>query len=244
MTNTHFIGKPEPHAVDRLTARKGYKVVALRYNANTNTVETVSPHYPDVSFPLSADSVCAFNHKDFIECPCGFYAYKTIDKAGIHWEQECRSFINFFVVEVALSGKVLVAENGYKASHQRITQVFLNNCWNCSGNSSGFALHDNGFLIPSCSKCSPENLSKEQFSILFSPHGFAPVKVESPQNSADDTHSAPDAEEPNVDQVKKAIDTLSSEGRIGDIDDIILYAQRSMFQGLDFTDMTDNQEGH
>lgn len=241
MTNTNFIGKTHTPTIDRLSARQGYKVVAFLYDEQNQSIRTVSPHYPEKSFPLSADSACRYGHTDFVECGCGFYAYKTAEQALQHWVKECHSIFNFYIIEVALSGQVIVADNGYKASHQRVTKIFMSKCWNCEKVGEGFALHDEGFLVTACFSCARNVVNSGQFSQLFSPEGYRPIQIFSSPDF-NDVESLLQPEQA-TEKIKTAISLLSKQGRNQDIDDVILHAKQSMFDGMFSDTEFDLEEG-
>jgi hypothetical protein len=67
---------------------------------------------------------------NFLKCNCGFYAYRTTEAAGIHQQHETNSDNNI-VIEVALSGLVIIAEHGYRAERQRVARVIMGRCRQC-----------------------------------------------------------------------------------------------------------------
>lgn len=85
----------------------------------------------DFTFGLDADAKCRFSrHKaPEPECECGFYAAPA-DKIS-HFGYEG------VTLQVELSGRVIIADLGYRAEHQRVVGVLLPPCRMCGGEATG-----------------------------------------------------------------------------------------------------------
>lgn len=165
MTNTRFIGKPFT-IEDSLSTVKGFKVVSIIQHAASQSLSLLPPHHQDSSFNFSDSCLCKKSdrkrHK-FLKCDCGFYAYRTMSAAANH--QTCETDTDTStVIEVALSGLVVMAEHGFRAEKQRLTKIVMGDCRKCSGkNAETFVTVDgidkldaSGFnnLIAVCHNCS------------------------------------------------------------------------------------------
>jgi len=233
MTNTRYIGQVVSHqTTDRLSARIGYKVVGVWTGSEDGVMKVVPPHFSENSFDLSADSKCS-GHKDYASCSCGFYAYSTVESTISHWRNECGGFANLAIVQVALSGDVVVAENGYRASHQRIKRILMPHCWNCSAAGVRFVYHESKFLVAGCEACSANvnSISFADFATQHSPTGFNPVEVLS---AADIGAEALNflAPESHSEKAIEAITQLATMGRLDLINDIINHGNTKLNESL------------
>lgn len=234
MTNTHYIGQVNnSDKVDRISPRLGYKVVALHFDKKGD-LKVVPPHFIENEFDFSADSECRTNHKNFDNCSCGFYAYNNVPGVIDHWKNACGGYSNQVIVEVALSGDVVVAEKGYRASHQRIRRVVMPPCWNCEKNAGTTLLrHQQDFIVAGCDECVSSIkglegiISFNEFSEKYSPEGFAPVKVSSVKDFQTEALLLLMPEK-TVNDVTDLIDKLVASGRLDLVDQIIGHANRSL----------------
>jgi hypothetical protein len=156
MTNTRLIGGVEkfsPSSENRPYV--GYKVVGIRNPTGTGEVAFFGPHYSKKFYGVSADHSCPKHRwgKSFESCQCGFYAYTDIESAVKHWQKECLGASNLVIVEVVLSGDIVVCRNGYRATRQRITKILFSNCWNCSEPGESLVPHKAGSLVTACGNC-------------------------------------------------------------------------------------------
>lgn len=234
MTNTSFIGAVGggEQTVDRISPHVGYKVVALKV-AKDDSIKIVGPHHSAKDFELSDNSQCKKNHKSFENCSCGFYAYNNVTKAIGHWDAAVGGYSNMAIVEVALSGKVIVAEHGFRAEHQRITKVLMPRCWNCSNKGTALVKHSAGFMVTACDDCTvkfdiaDDTISFEDFAAKVSPTGYKPIIVESCKNFTTDAENFLDPTKKMRD-IKQIIDELQRKGDLLSLDEVITYAQNSM----------------
>lgn len=169
MTNTRLIGGVEgfsPSSENRPYV--GYKVVGIRNPTETDGVSLFGPHYSKKLYGISAGHSCPRHRwgRSFESCQCGFYAYTNVESAVKHWEKECRAASNLAIVEVVLSGDIVVCKNGYRATRQRITKVLFPNCWNCSEPGKFLVPHKAGSLVAACENCVTK-YSLTQSSISF-----------------------------------------------------------------------------
>lgn len=67
-----------------------------------------------------------------VQCSCGFYAVKDI-------EQLCDGY-GVVKLDVELSGRVIVATNGYRAGHQRVLRAAIDGCYYCGEPIEAFAV--------------------------------------------------------------------------------------------------------
>ena len=156
MTNTRLIGGVQGFSSsDENRPYTGYKVVGLRNPAASGEVEFFGPHYSKKLYGVSASHYCPKHRwrKSFASCSCGFYAYASVEAAVKHWRTECRRSSNLAVVEVVLSGDVVVCQNGYRSTRQRITKILFPNCWNCSEPGTRLVPHKAGSLVAACGEC-------------------------------------------------------------------------------------------
>lgn len=190
MTNTRYIGPVDHIAqIDRLQAHAGFKVVMITTPDEHGQIKLMGPHHYEAPYSFSADSNCSFKKHShgFESCTCGFYSYKHAKDALKHWQNECGAFANQAIVRVALSQKVVVCENGFRSTHQRVTRISMPPCWNCNINAGVFMVpHSAGFFVAGCSSCVGENPALLQdsytfaeFSEKFSPSGYSRMEVNS-----------------------------------------------------------------
>lgn len=156
MTNTRLIGGVKgfsPSSENRPYI--GYKVVGIRNPTATGEANFFGPHYSKKFYGVSADHSCPKHRwrKSFESCQCGFYAYINIESAVKHWHKECLRSSNLAIVEVVLSGDIVVCKNGYRATRQRITKILFPNCWNCSEPGKSLVPHKVGSLVAACENC-------------------------------------------------------------------------------------------
>ncbi len=179
MTNSLFIGEPLGPIFPSEAPIFGYKVVTMRWNSGDPVI--VPPHYYMNEKKLSAESHCRKKHPtndSFQKCSCGFYSYHTAGEATRH----LRNFgygSNCFVVQVALSGTVIEAENGMKSTRQRVRQLIVPPCWNCNKLASVFVEHEEGYLVSACDECSAalKRISFDEFQKKTQQEGFNPISV-------------------------------------------------------------------
>lgn len=233
MTNTTFIGQVVgSQTADRLSAHIGYKVVGLWTGSEDGKIKLVPPHYHKDTFELSDESKCT-GHKDFSSCSCGFYAYDTIESALTHWKTSCGGYSNLAIIQVALSGHVVVAEHGFRASHQRTKRILMPHCWNCSAAGVNFIYHENKFLVAGCEVCSEgiDSISFADFSAESSPQGFLPLEILSAADLGKEAEGflAPETISATA---KEAINKLVTLGRLDLLDEVILHANNKLGEGL------------
>lgn len=191
MTNTSMIGKinDSEQNVDRLGAYYGFKAVDLKVKNAEGDFLFTSPHYSSHLYSTAASLFC--KGKPGVECQnftkhtCGFYSYNNVDKAIRHLQHHTHQYAHTALVKVAHFGTVVVAENGFRSSHQRITDILLPKCWNDCPSAGEFLVpHENGNLVSACGECLDKigytgGLSHAEYSAAISLEGYAPVKVSS-----------------------------------------------------------------
>lgn len=222
MTNTSMIGSinaAEP--IDRLGAYYGYKAINLKVRDENGDYLFVSPHFRNHIYSTSASLGCHGKQdkpcENFERHTCGFYCYNTIEMAEHHWSFNASGYAHTALVKVALSGQVVVAEKGFRASHQRITDILLPKCWNnCESAGDSLVPHENGFLVSACKDCLDKigftaGLSHAEYSKLVSLDGYTPVNVLSSNKILDD---ALDFFEPNryYESALQAVDKIQLKG--------------------------------
>lgn len=120
-------------------------------------VKLYGPHHSHHNYGFSDEAVCSNNKPctNFEGCSCGFYGYNLIDDALEHWRKQCSGEANVasVLVQVAFSGKVVVCEKGYRASHQRVKKILLNRCCLCENTAEMITPHENGDMVPLCTGC-------------------------------------------------------------------------------------------
>ena len=244
MTNTTFIGNDKSFADrDKLSAYKGYKVVALQ-SIGDGKSKVVSPHHNAKGHELSDSSICwrdRDKHHTFEKCTCGFYSYDTVPDAEKHWSKVCGGYSNHVLVEVAVSGKVAVCEFGFRSSQQRIAKILFPSCWNCSNAGDRVVEHKSGYFVAACNNCLKKQrkvdagYSFAEFSALNSLEGFAPLEVSSVSK-----FSGSDAEEffnalPEVlvtDRIGFLLEELADKGDLQGIDSVIQKARALLTDSL------------
>lgn len=186
MTNTNYIGGVKSFSNnDKLTPYKGFKVVGLKVPKENEELEVVGPHYYAVPYTLSADSSCKKKDKcDFSSCSCGFYSYANVESALKHWSNDCGGNANLPLVQVALSQKVVICENGYRASHQRIARILMPHCWNCPNPGSYMVAHESGLFVTGCDACMDKyptikasSLLFKDFAAKYTPKGVSEIEI-------------------------------------------------------------------
>jgi hypothetical protein len=203
MTNTRFIGQPY-RVTDSLEAVYGFKALSLIIHERTGKLSILPAHRQHESFLFSDSSHCRKDRTrkrlwaslsaaktpqahDFVECDCGFYSYKTQAEAFEH-QLHLRQADQALVVKVALSGKVVVAEHGYRAEKQRVTEIEPNPCFACGQESSWFVgvsdqlLTYQGFQYVKCaceqhSRLSPIRITVDEVIRQASYEDYEPVIV-------------------------------------------------------------------
>lgn len=241
MTNKRFIGQVNSvEEVDRIQARVGYKVAMITVPDNEGKIQLSGPHFYTTSYNLSADSSCARpqrkNH-DFMKCTCGFYSYTDIDKTVQHWHAECGGYANQAIMKVALSQKVIVCDNGYRASHQRVMHILMPHCWNCPKAGSYMVPHDSGYFVTGCEDCAKIPLGEEsgrtvrdlsysfdEFSRKFSPEGFSRMAISSASNMGRQAAAILDPSF-SLRRVKEIIDSMASNDDSSAVTEVIDYAR-------------------
>jgi hypothetical protein len=238
-TNPSFIGydAEQPRKLDRLSARLGYKVVSFVFDKQDlgKNVKLVPPHYRDNVFELSDNSKCpnsGRNH-DITSCSCGFYAYNNIESAITHWTNASSRTANQVIVEVALSGEVIVAERGYRATHQRVTRLFLPHCYKCGNPADMFAYHETSYLAPACAAHGESNahISFADFSKQNSPSGYTPLEVVPARNFSKDIDKFKN-KELIFQEVRDLIDTITVTGDTAMLDRIWTYANQRLEESV------------
>ncbi len=86
------------------------------------------PPFSEQHSPISPDESCS----------CGFYAVSDPDNATYHG----------VLVEVELSGRVIVAERGYRAQFLRVAAIHPPHCWICQQPASALWLDGEGNELP------------------------------------------------------------------------------------------------
>lgn len=109
-------------------------------------------------------------------CTCGFYAYAEPDSAIHHDQNDDRCVL----VEVAISGKYLWYENGYRYAHQRVKTVHIGGCMSCSATPVGMTVIDDGWMRPVCvHHMNEDGFTLSQMSAMVATQvkeGYAPVE--------------------------------------------------------------------
>lgn len=238
MTNTRFIGDVLGRE-DRLTPYVGYKVVAIGRDEQGG-YHLRSPHFTDATIGFSAESECKAGkkHTEFENCSCGFYAYRRVQDAVDHWRHACGDgsggYSNFAVVQVALSGSVVTAEKGFRATHQRIQHVLMPRCWSCNAAAgTRFVFHQAGYLVAGCDSCSAkfQAIEFDEFSKVATPEGMEPIRVSSARDLNADavTILAPAG---MVQEIEQMVDVLIAAGRVDLVDSVINTASKKLSDKL------------
>lgn len=183
MTNTSFIGGVQGNRhLDPNKPYSGFKIAMFKLNKE-GEIDLIPPHYHYKVTKLSADSLCKKTHESsesFSSCSCGFYSYGKIADAADHAGQFNNAH-NCFFVEVTLSGFVVIAEKGYKSSHQRVKTIVVGQCCNCDEElSSKFVVHESGYLLGCCDNCEKyynptDIMTFEVFQQKTQVEGFNPI---------------------------------------------------------------------
>jgi hypothetical protein len=192
MTNTKFIGKHQV-ASDSLVPVTGYKALSLLRHKGTGTVSVLPVHYDSQSFQFSDTSTCDRKRHVFDKCNCGFYAYKTVEEARTHMAKAVKlpyvqEWPSVIVAEVALSGRTVIAQYGYRAEHQRVTAMEAGRCFRCGKTATCFDAvksPDYSFrsfmmfekLQSSCSVCVQNLVSMNEVESQASYESYKPVRV-------------------------------------------------------------------
>lgn len=183
MTNSIFIGEPlGPIFPEVDMPIFGYKVIMMRWNDGKPVI--VPPHYFHNETEFMATAHCRKReHKDeasFQACSCGFYSYHSVSGAARHLLSFDGSD-NCFVIQVALSGTVIDAENGMKSSKQRVRQIVVPPCFLCGKTSDAFVEHASGYLVSACRGCIEAGRLKTiefaEFQDASQVKGFNPIAL-------------------------------------------------------------------
>lgn len=195
MTNTSFIGEPlNSHPGSSLEPYIGYKVVGIANPVVGEPIKFFGPHYSkkELHYTNLGESRCGEEKRNskvehsFESCSCGFYVYDTYEKAFKHQQNHASSRYlsashSLFIVKVALSGTVIICEDGARGSVMRITDIIVDSCWSCKEKAEDFLQHEAGGLLPVCSLHAqqyPKCLVKmSDVALASSLHGFSPVVI-------------------------------------------------------------------
>lgn len=182
MTNTHYIGALQDNVLrEDSSPYNAYKIGMFRWNKGKPVL--VPPHFYKNVTELNADSLCKKKHRtaeDFEACSCGFYGYYTVTGAAAHAE-EFNGGSNCFIMQVSLSGAVIVAEKGLKATHQRVKSIVVPECFKCDNLSTMLVDHKSRYMVGVCDSCaqSVEHplVSFAEFSAAARIPGFSDISV-------------------------------------------------------------------
>lgn len=246
MTNTHYIGSEKNRLeTDKLTAYKGYKVVALG-SLGDGKASIVSPHYSDRVQAFADTAVCGrgrdkYSSHDFGQCECGFYSYDTPEAVISHWKNACGGFSNHVLAEIAVSGKVVVCEHGYRSSQQRITKLLFPNCWNCNKPGTAIIEHESGYYVAGCTNCldryqaTDAGISFQKFSEINSLDGFAPLEVSSGKFTPTKVTEFFTGMNPTLYSITRQLDELAGTGDLVALDKAVEYARDLLNKTLDLS---------
>ena len=234
-TNTRYIGHDTAWVTpqERLGGHVGYKVVSLV--PRNGRIRVQPPHHPERMFELSDESRCdmGMRRHNFAECSCGFYAYNGLDAGIAHWREVCTGAANDMLVEVVLSGSVIVAEHGYRATHQRLTRVFLPPCFSCGTRGEVLAYHASGYLVPACRNCTAgyRVLEFTDFTQQHSPTGFAPIQLLPIVDFNVEIDQLRNGQQ-QVQSGRALIDQLAAAGKLSEIEQLLTYATRRLDEAV------------
>ena len=221
----HFIGRSvfaNPVAKKKATGLRGWKRNEL-YILDDGRVQFKSLAF-DLFSKVEADAVCTSNedlennlkayeynkveehlitflvdhHKIPSKiCTCGFYAYES--RSGAEFHAQPNSFYGTdtsVLMEVAISGKFIQYQKGYRYAHQRITKVIVGKCVSADGCLeqatlfSGLSTSEGTRLYPSCLKHSKmvkfsfaevdEKLASQSLNSKFAPLTLETANGEEP----------------------------------------------------------------
>lgn len=121
-----------------------------------------------VPSPPVVPSSAGKSHSPDPSCTCGFYACTDLSMLDG----------GMAVLEVELSGRVIVCERGYRAGHQRVIRAHLRGCHYCGFTPSVVSFEDNYTLQLRCDQHAIPNAPSLSIADLGSALGV-PVDVES-----------------------------------------------------------------
>jgi hypothetical protein len=108
-----------------------------------------------------AHATCAFSDHEApaADCSCGFYAVADDTQLWRLGADEPE----LAVLDVELAGRVIEHDHGYRASHQRVTNVrFHGVCVRCGRGAETFAHRRFGGLVPSCRRCAHRTVDADE----------------------------------------------------------------------------------
>lgn len=202
------------------------------------------PHYSDHILKLADVSSCLKGKKgnhDFASCTCGFYSYDSVEDALDHWKSVCGGFSNHVVVEIAVSGKVVVCEKGFRSTHQRITKIMFPRCWNCVNRGEKIAEHSKGYFIAGCVDCLTKVNALDSaydfatFAELNRVEGFEPLKVGSFKDTVEDPYEFFTGMNHTVLKVSELLKKLAEEGNLVAIDEVLSMSQNLLTEAFNPT---------
>lgn len=246
MTNTHYIGsEKEQVEKDKLSAYNGYKVVALG-SLGDGKANIVSPHFSERKHGFADTSSCNLlggrkSSHNFATCHCGFYSYSTPSNVVSHWKDACGGYSNHVLVQIAVSGKVAVCENGYRSTQQRITKIIFPHCWNCSAKGERIIQHASGYFVAGCMVCLEKqdvldsSLSFEDFSRINSLEGYAPLKVTSLIFDRDSVTEFFTGVNMKVLRINTLLEELAADNDLVSIDKVLEKSRTLLNKSLDFS---------
>lgn len=117
----------------------------------------------DGGYGVDADARCGMGHRHKspdLHCRCGFYAMRNAD-----------AVVPFGVLlEVELSGRVVVHEDGYRAGHQRVLHIWLGRCGQCMIAAATAVWHRaDARWEPLCERCEMSRFDAEIWGQSYTP---------------------------------------------------------------------------
>lgn len=112
----------------KIGAFTGYKALCLTKPNRKKEVFLVSPHQ-NVRMIHGVQSECNnLKHaKNLEDCTCGYHAYKIFSRGLMHLREFGYSPY-IFLARVKCSGEVVVYDEGYRSTHQRIEALQITTC--------------------------------------------------------------------------------------------------------------------
>jgi hypothetical protein len=128
------------------------KLARLGYEQDRVVLRPAFYRQLGAAYGANAQATCALSDHDApaSDCSCGFYA--VADDAQL-WRLGADE-PELAVLDVELAGRVIEHDHGFRASHQRVTNVrFHGVCVRCGKQADTFARRRFGSLVPSCRRC-------------------------------------------------------------------------------------------
>lgn len=157
-----YLGSEKEKSEKATTGLIGYKQMHVRYSEDEIILSSI--HHDRDEIKLIDEAKCpTYIHLATVpvaSCTCGFHAYNNVKDAYRYSPRKSE-----MIVEVAISGKYLEYDNGYRCNTQRVKSILVRDCEWCDNPAT--VLH-NAYskLAPLCTSCASNILKVSKKSLI------------------------------------------------------------------------------